>query len=452
MKKWQALTGIVLVMAGIGMWLGCIRPLQLPLVHAGVSVEGVAVGGLTREEIMQMISLWQKEYQQREISVYYGDTVFRLSASHIDYDVDVDATVKEIWNFGRQGSWYERLKNIYSARKEGHRVRLRMKYNEAKMAAVFDQWKEAIDRPPRNAALSILSEEGIVPHEQGRKLEIQALKPIVLQAFHDPNRANLPLPVTPVYPEVTVADISQTGIKEVLAKYSTAFDGEQVNRTANIRLAAQKIHGVIVYPGQTFSFNETVGPRDKERGFKEALEIVNGEFVPGIGGGVCQVSSTLYNAVLLADLMIRERYNHSKPLVYVPLGRDATVVYNGLDFKFMNNKATPVMIMAEVRGNTLYTAIFGQQRSMDAVEIVSAERQVIPPLIIKKPDQGMYIGETKLDKQGKPGYEVTTIRVVRTKKGEIRREVLSKDRYLPEDTVVKVGTKPPKLLREEDKK
>jgi len=200
-------------------------------------------------------------------------------------------------------------------------------------------------------------------------------------------------------------------------------------------------------PGQVFSFNQVVGPRDREHGFKEALEIVDGEFVPGIGGGVCQVSSTLYNAVLLANLPIVERTNHSKPLGYVGLGRDATVAYGARDFKFANNTGAPRVILAETTKNKLTVGIVGREPLAVAVDIVAADRQVIPPAVVKKQDPGLYLGETKVDRQGKPGYEVTTVRVVRAGSREIRREVVARDRYLPENTVVKVGTRLPPFAR-----
>jgi vancomycin resistance protein YoaR len=211
--------------------------------------------------------------------------------------------------------------------------------------------------------------------------------------------------------------------------------------------AARRINGYILYPGQVFSFNQVVGPRDREHGFKEALEIVDGEFVPGIGGGVCQVSSTLYNAVLLANLAIVERTNHSKPLGYVGLGRDATVAYGALDFKFANDTGAPVVILAEAAKNRLTVGIVGREPLTVAVEIVAADRQVILPAVVKKQDPELYLGETRVDRQGKPGYEVTTLRVVRTGGREIRREVLARDRYQPENTVVKVGARLPPFAR-----
>jgi len=444
-KRWIVMAALTAIgLAGLAILA---QPLYWPGVYPGVSVEGIAVGGKGREEVKQMLTLWRQEYRGRQITLYYGDVTFHLDAASIDYDIDVEATADDVCNYGRRGSWWDRLKSIRIAGADGFRVPLRVRYQEGKLAACFDRWREAIDRPPRNAALSLLS-GGIVPAEQGRRLEVEALRPLVLQAFQKLDVTSLALPVTPLYPEITVADIEHTGLKEVLADYKTIFDSSDINRSANIRLAARKINGFIVYPGKTFSFNEVVGPRDKEHGFKEALEIVDGEYVPGIGGGICQVSSTLYNAVLLSDLAVAERTNHSKPLGYVGLGRDATVAYDVLDFKFINDSEIPVMIMAETQRNQLAVGIVGQRPLTETVEVLSIDRKVIAPETIKKQDPELFLGETKVDKQGKPGYEITTVRVVRVAGRETKREILSKDRYMPDNTIVKVGTRLPPFAQE----
>lgn len=429
-----------------GGWV-LVRPLFFSKVYAGVAVEGVDIGGKSREEVRQILSLWQDNYHHKNLKVYYGDTMFMLDAQNIDFDIDVNATLDDIWNVGRHGPWWERLKNIHMAAKQGYRVPVHIRYNDNKFANLVDSWRESIDRPPRNAALSLLT-GGIVPQEPGRRLEVETLRATVLQALKKNDVPEIPMPVTPLYPDITVADIKQTGIKAAMGIFTTEFNNQDANRASNLKLAARKINGTLVYPGQTFSFNEVVGPRDKESGFKEALEIVDNEMVPGIGGGICQVSSTLYNAVLLANLPVTERYNHSKPLGYVSLGRDATVAYGVLDFKFMNNTGSPLMIMAETEGNELCVGIFGPHKLAETVQIVSEDKQVIPPAVIKKQDSDMYLGETKVDTQGKPGYEVTTVRVVKSGNTEIKREVLSKDRYLAEDMIVKIGTKMPPFAQE----
>lgn len=441
-KRWLRTLAALAVIASLAGGYAFVKPLFWDRVYAGVALEGVELGGRDKDEVKQILTVWHKQQQNRQITVYYGDTVFKVDAQSIEFTVDVDGTLDEVWGFGRRGTLFERIKNIYTALNKGYRIPLRVSYNESKLDNLVDIWRDEIDRPAKNAALSIVT-GGIVPQEQGRKLDIDGLRPLVLQALKRPDVNNVPLPVTLVYPSITVNDVARTGIKALLGSYTTSFDTKDGNRTANIKMAAWKINGHIIYPGETFSFNEIVGPREKDYGFKEAMEFVDGELVPGIGGGVCQVSSTIYNAVLLANLNVIERYNHSKPLGYVPLGRDATVVYGALDFKFSNNTAMPIMVMAEVDGNKLHVGVFGQTRLPESVEIVSANKQVIPPAVVKQPDTTLFLGETKVDKQGKPGYEITTIRVVRHGGQEIRREVLSKDRYLPDNTIIKVGNKMP---------
>ena len=136
-------------------------------------------------------------------------------------------------------------------------------------------------------------------------------------------------------------------LETVIANFSTKLQGSQ-ERIHNIKLSTQKINNQLIFPGEIFSFNQLVGPRTKERGFAESLEIINGEYQTGVGGGICQVSTTLYNAVVKADLEIIELYSHSKDVSYIDQGKDATVAWNLLDFKFKNNSDELIIIKAAV--------------------------------------------------------------------------------------------------------
>lgn len=146
----------------------------------------------------------------------------------------------------------------------------------------------------------------------------------------------------------------------LIAQYSTHFDSTLINRTENIRLAAKALDGKLLAPRERFSFNESVGERTAEAGYKEALIIVGNTFTPGLGGGVCQVSSNLYNAVILAHLEILERHRHSLPVDYVPPGQDATVSFPILDFRFRNSTDTYLLIRSFVQGNTLTFQLYGK--------------------------------------------------------------------------------------------
>lgn len=439
MKRWLGtVLAVTVIAAGIaGFWFS--QPLFAQTVYAGVTVGNIEVGGKTRDEVAQLLSTWQKDQQAKPILLSHEMTTFRIEPENIDYCIDAGATADTAWRFGREGSWWTRLKNIRQAQAEGWPIPLKVKYNENKLDSILVQLQDTVNRPPRNATLS-LDTGGIITEEDGRQLDLAMLKNWIEAALNRMDDGNIILPVTAIRPEITANELAENGIKELVAMYTTAFNPEDVNRTINVKLSAQRINGKLLYPGQTFSYNDTVGPREKDQGFKEAMEIINGELVPGIGGGVCQVSSTLYNAVILAGLQVVERTNHSKPLAYVPLGRDATVVYNSLDFKFKNDSPSPVMIMAETIGDKLNIGIFGQRALDKNIDIVIASQRAIQPAIVKKADPALAPGEKKVEKPGKPGYDVVVMRVIRDNAGnELKREVLSRDKYAPDSTIVRTG-------------
>ncbi|SEN73486.1 VanW family protein [Lihuaxuella thermophila] len=226
--------------------------------------------------------------------------------------------------------------------------------DEAKLRDWLQDVNMKVYQPAQNAKMRRWGEE-ITPEKPGRKMDVKAveawltsLKPLI----NKPQE----IPMISVEPLVTAEDLRQVNGK-LIGDYRTKFDGSNVNRTTNIRLASKAINGLILMPGEKFSFNQIVGPRTAARGYKKAAVIVKGEFSEGIGGGICQVSSTLFNSVDEAGLRIVARYHHSAEVTYVPPGRDATVSWGGPDFKFRNNLNKPVLIKIKVGANsiTVYT-------------------------------------------------------------------------------------------------
>lgn len=157
----------------------------------------------------------------------------------------------------------------------------------------------------------------------------------------------LPVPTPPPEPQ-----------RVLLSTYETRLLAKDTNRTENIKLASSKINGLKIDPGKIFSFNQVVGRRTSQRGFKEATAIINDKYEDAIGGGICQLSSTLFNAAEKAGLSITERHSHSKQVAYVPKGRDATVVYGSLDFKFRNTKDFTIELETRVQNGKVTTSIY----------------------------------------------------------------------------------------------
>jgi vancomycin resistance protein YoaR len=249
----------------------------------------------------------------------------------------------------------------------------------------------------------------------------------------------LPLSAQEVTPNIISSDLKQ--INGVLSSYTTQFNPDDYNRTENIELAAKSINGVLLKSGDLFSFNNLVGHRISENGYKIAPVFIDGKLVPDWGGGVCQVSSTLYNAALLADMAIVERTSHYHPPGYVPLGLDATVADNQLDFKFKNSLSNNIYIVSKITGDELTVYIFGKQgENVPEIRILTTDKKVLEPNTIIKQDPRLEAGREIVDDIGQKGFQVTTYRAKYENGKELSRELISYDEFPSEDRIVRVGT------------
>ena len=225
-----------------------------------------------------------------------------------------------------------------------------------------------------------------------------------------------------------------------ISSFSTKVSTNR-NRTENVILASQLINGQVVEPGQTFSFIETVGKATAERGFKPATVIFQQQAITGIGGGICQVSSTLYQAVLRAKLPVVERRNHSLPLNYLPIGFDATVSYGNVDFRFSNPFSYPLIITSYMEKDNLWVNIFGpEQHEIPSVEIVARNIQIIPPPTRTILDSELPKGMELIENKGSNGYRVSIYRLTYDNGEVLEEEHISRDTYTPVPRVVRVGT------------
>ena len=197
----------------------------------------------------------------------------------------------------------------------------------------------------------------VIPGDTGRYINKEEAAPLLQNVYEGCEPVRIPFYVST--PDVDSATLKAKLFETTLGSYSTSYGTSTANRCANIARAASLINGTVVAPGEVFSFNDTVGHRTKENGFYTAKEYVDGQSVDGIGGGTCQVSSTLYSAVLYADMNIVERLNHMMTVGYIPLGQDATVADGGVDFKFRNSSDYPIKVSAYTSGATITVSIIG---------------------------------------------------------------------------------------------
>lgn len=252
----------------------------------------------------------------------------------------------------------------------------------------------------------------------------------------------IPLKITP--PEISVADLGNDIFADKLGTFTSYFNESNVNRSTNVKLATNKINNVILLPGEEFSYNKIVGERTFENGFREASVYTSSGVVNGLGGGICQVSSTLYNSVLLANLDIVERKNHRYAVSYVPLGRDATVAYGSIDFRFKNNRKYPIKIVAYSSSGTCSISIMGIKEANDYDVIITTNKlQTIPYQTKYIDDSSLTIGTEEQTQYGDYGYKYETYKTLKLNGDVISTEVISNDSYTPLTRIVKRGTKQP---------
>ncbi|MBQ6711162.1 MAG: VanW family protein [Clostridia bacterium] len=243
-------------------------------------------------------------------------------------------------------------------------------------------------------------------------------------------------------PDYTAAEYKALLFRDVLGQCTTDFNPGNKGRTTNVLLATDFCNGVILMPGQVFSYNDSVGPRTYERGFKDATVYVGNSAEDGVGGGICQVSSTIYYAALRADLKIVERYAHSRMVTYVPLGEDATVAWGSKDFKFENNTPFPMKVVTSHKTNTLTVKLYGTQTQNKTVKIETTQLSKTPFEVVYEIDETLPLGTEEVKSNGYTGYKTESWRVVYIDGVEVSRTLENKSTYKKYDKVILHNPKP----------
>ena len=314
----------------------------------------------------------------------------------------------------------------------------RVTLDSDRAGSVLQAFAKVLCYPPQNARLVVNDayQVKISEGKPGKVIDLHAAVKALTEEIY-PFSAVMELHPVDQQPLVTTQDVLAMKVTGLLAAYTTYFDTSNVNRSYNVNVAADALDNSLIKPGAVFSFNSIVGPRSEEAGYKEALVIEQNKFTPGIGGGVCQVSSTLYNSVLLAGLEIVERSNHSLPVAYVPLGRDATVAYGLYDLKFRNSTGGYLLIKTRAGNGVLTIAILGNTAEKKNVDLKTVVDKVLYFKVVTKEDPSLYQGKTLVETEGVNGYQVRAYRVVNGVS-----TLLSQDVYVPVDKIVHVGTMP----------
>lgn len=403
----------------------------------GVSLAGVSLGGLDGQQSRALLSKSIPPPDTIELILAAGSARWKISGRDIKLEYKIDSVINEAYKIGHTGSAPRRITETVSAGVRSNSILLEYSFDRKALSKKLEDINRQYATLPQNAKL--LWQDGKISRvgpQYGREIDIEAtLEKLESQSFI-PGRA-VPVVVKRIKPPVTEEELS--GIEESLGSFSTKFDPMQEERSHNIKLAGEAVNNTIVRPGEELSFNAVLGGTGGEKGYKKAPVIMGNKLTKDYGGGVCQVSTTLYNAVLLAGVEVLERHSHTIPVDYVRPGLDATVALGEKDFRIRNNKKYPLYISCKVsleEGN-LEIRILGKDKKKQSVR-VEPEVDVIPPKVMVTSNPRMARGEISIKSEGRQGYRVEVYRVT-GHKNEEEKELISKNYYPPEPRLVEVG-------------
>lgn len=430
---------IVSVLFYLGLNETCYASNKEGKIYKNIYIENIDVSGLTKNEAIKKIN--DLVYTNNIINLNCKDKIYTLNLNDINFKYEIEKATSNAYELSRKDNLLKNIKtkiNLYLGNKIN--FELETKYEKEKLHLYINNLARSINIQPLNADIKINENEFIVSNEKnGINLNEKKLFEIINERLINKQYEDIEIPINKISAEYTYEELSK--INTILGKYETEFNAENYNRSNNIKVAINNIDNMIIKPNGEFSFNKFIGRRSIERGFKEAPVIINGELKPGMGGGICQVSSTIYNSALYAGLEIVQAKNHSIPSAYIPKGRDAAVSYGNIDLIFKNNYSYPILIQNKVEGNKVVSIIYGNNQDKRQIDIDTCIVETIEPKTTIKDSKKLNQGSRKIESKGRKGYKVNTYRIYRKSDGEIeKKEFINESYYPPKNKVIIKGT------------
>lgn len=325
-------------------------------IHSNITIQNIDVGKLNEK---QAINKLKSTYPLNDFNITYNNEHWTIKPESIDLNYHIEEMVKEAFNYTRSSSKIENIKRKSKLNlKREHNIKLKATYDEIKLSKKLEVIcnKINVDAVDATFRVELSGELKTTKSKEGREVHVSRLKEDIYDMINKKKIEDINLPVITLYPKVSTKQVKS--INSVLGEFSTSFNNS-TSRGSNIHVAGQQTSDILLMPGDTFSYNKCTGARNWVNGYKSAPVIVGGKVTNGEGGGVCQVSTTIYNAALMSGLTIDEVHNHSLPSRYVQRGRDATVSYGYTDLKFSNPFTHPVYIKNIVGNGAITSKIYG---------------------------------------------------------------------------------------------
>lgn len=471
---------------------------------SNISIEGIEVGGLTKKEAEQKILEKIEKNVEQNIIVKTNDFEYQFQLSQIEAKYDTNKAIEDAYSIGRDGNIFKNNFEIFKRKIKNKNVEVGIDYNQELLDNIINEiavkipgavekpsyciedkkltitkgkagntinkekFKEEVikrlelEKQNEPIELEIINVEPeaididkiysevhkeaknayytkdpfqVYPHVDGVDFDLEAAREMLKE---DKEEYVIDLKITT--PEITTNKIGSEAFPDLLSTFSTKYDASNAPRTTNLKLAMNKLNGVVVSPGETFSYNKTLGKRTAEAGYREAGGFAGGRVVQTLAGGICQISSTLYDAVVYANLEIVERHNHMFLAGYVGAGKDATVVYGAYDFKFKNTRKYPIMLKTSIGSGVARIDVFGIKEDVEyEVEISSKILSYTPFKVVRENDSSLAPGKERVAQNGMNGCKSITYKILKLNGKEVSRTVLSSDTYDPMNKIIKVG-------------
>ncbi len=410
----------------------------------GVKIGGVDVGGLSEEEAEAKVDEYMQKLLGRQVTINIDQEQVQATASVLGYSCEAKDTVEKAYKLGKSGNLLARFTAKHQVKEEDKEFSLESAVDETVLRSFVEENCTKFDVKAKNSKLKLVNGKfKATKSRTGLELQVEDTITLISSALLN-DISDEALDLTAVV-KVTKAKYTKEQVskcKDLLGSYSTSYATSSSTRANNVRVAANYINGTIIYPGKTFSTIKVIKDRTEENGYQSAPEYSSGKVVEGIGGGVCQVSTTLYNAVINAELEVVERSPHSMVVAYVDVSRDAAISGDYKDFKFKNNTDVPVYIAASADGSTLSFRIYGEETRPENREIkfeseVLEKIQPGEPKVVEDPTKpASYRAVTQ---SAHVGYKARLWKIIYIDGKESEKEQVNSSVYSAEPEYITVG-------------
>ena len=444
MKKRNWMAGVCGA-AVIGLLIAGTGTASAGTIPTGFQVGGFDLSGMTREEADQTIEKSIGEMENQTISIRVEGHEVQTTAAELGFSWvnqnEIDEEVEKLSG----GNLLRRYLNQKELEQSGVDLQIETAVDEAKVAEFVQTRCAEFTTAPQDAVIT--HENGVFQVSQssaGQEVDIDATTKALNEALAGGLSEPVSVDATVKNAEPTRTTEALSTIQDALGTFSTGFNPGNVSRSKNLRNGAAKINGTVLMPGEEFSVEQATLPYTEENGYVAGSAYENGQIVESIGGGLCQVSTTLYNAVLYAELEVTQRAPHSMSVSYVEPSRDAMIAEGISDFKFVNNYDTPILIEGYIDGNNqLGFYIYGKD-TRDAGHSVEFESETLETTKYTTKyveDTESAVGSQETEGTGMDGSTARLWKVTYENGEEVSREVINNSTYQTSDVTVKVGTK-----------